>query len=60
MEYDESLAMSLPPDIRGALDQFIAEEFPGIARSDAVLIVLREWAIAHGYLQPPPEQEDAN
>lgn len=48
----------LQPDLLGALDRFIAEIHPDTSRPEALRIAFRDWAIANGYLELPPE--DAN
>lgn len=45
-------------DLLDAIDAYAAEE--GIERAEAVRRALRDWAIAHGYLEHPPDKEDAN
>jgi hypothetical protein len=50
----------LPADVSAAIDRFVAEENLGISRSEAMLIVFQDWAVAHGYLELPPEREDAH
>lgn len=54
------LMVRVPPDLIAALDKFIAEEHPGSSRPEALRIAFRDWAIGHGYLELPPDREDAN
>jgi len=49
-----------PRHLLDALDQFIREEHPDVSRPEGLRIAFRDWAIAHGYLELPPEREDAN
>jgi hypothetical protein len=48
------------PELLEALDRFIAEATPSASRPEALRIAFRDWAIAHGYLELPPDREDAN
>lgn len=50
----------LQPDLLAALDRFISEERPKASRPEALRMAFRDWAIAHGYLELPPDREDAN
>lgn len=46
------LAVRVPPTLLSALDQFIAEEQPGISRPEALRVLASEQLIALGILAP--------
>jgi hypothetical protein len=54
----------LPDDIAAAIDQFGAEssgtEGRAVTRAEALDTIVRDWLIGHGFLELPPEREDAN
>lgn len=54
------VGVRLQPDLLEALDRFIAEEKPDTSRPEALRIAFRDWAIAHGLMELPPDREDAN
>lgn len=47
-----------PWDITAGLDAFMASDFAPETRTEAVMLVLRDWLIGHGYLAAPPESEE--
>jgi hypothetical protein len=46
------------PDIDEGLDLFLQEDFAPATRTEAILAILRDWLVAHGYLAPLPNMED--
>lgn len=46
-----------PWDISEGLDAFMASAEAPLSRSEAVVLILREWLTANGYLQTPPATE---
>jgi hypothetical protein len=46
-----------PWDISEGLDAFMASPEAPLTRSEAVVLILREWLTANGHLQPPPATE---
>lgn len=49
----------LPADISAALDRAV-KELEAETRSDGLRIILADWLTGHGYLELPPDREDAN
>lgn len=45
-------------DITAGLDAFLASDFAPKSRIDAVVLILRDWLTGHGYIEPPPVDED--
>jgi hypothetical protein len=58
MEDPISLALVEDVSLIDALNKFSDES--GIHRSEALAAAFRDWAIGHGYLELPPDREDAN
>lgn len=46
----------LPDDLQAALQKFIVEKYPGLNRSEAITIIVRQWLVQHGYLHAMPEE----
>lgn len=53
---------ALSPDVRAALSQYANQFYPKGNAPDGgegfIDVILRDWLIGHGYLQPPREAED--
>lgn len=47
-----------PWDITAGLDAFMATPEAPATRSEAVVLILREWFAAHGYIETAPDQEE--
>jgi hypothetical protein len=53
------ISLALPEPIEGALRRYVSE-LPGPVQSSvAVMTILQDWLIGHGYL-PAPEESDGN
>jgi len=44
-----------PWDITAGLDAFMASDLAPATRTEAVVLILRDWLIGHGFLEPTPE-----
>lgn len=58
------LRIELSPDIAKAMDAFAVDQIqqstsPSVPE-EVLLLILRDWLIGHGYLELPPDREDAN
>jgi hypothetical protein len=42
------------------LDAFMASDLATPSRTEAIMYIMRDWLIAHGYLEPRREPEDAH
>lgn len=47
-------------DVAAALDAFLAEPDAPATRLDAIALILRDWLVGHGYLEPLAAPEDAH
>lgn len=48
-------------DLEAGIDRYIADQpEPPPNRSEAIRLILRDWLIGHGYLENPPDREDAH
>lgn len=57
-DVDRMAGATSPWDITTALDALMAEPLAPASRTEAVIEILRDWFIAHGYLaSEPPEEE---
>lgn len=58
----EQVAVRLPRDLLDVLDQVIASDInpKPTSRPDAIRMIVRQWAETTGYIEPPPDREDAN
>lgn len=54
------VGVRLPVDILDAVDTFRSEQTPEPTRPEAVRVLLRDALTAAGYLELPPDKEDAN
>jgi hypothetical protein len=60
MAAEERVELKLPIDEIAALDAFVSDTRPTMLRSEALQLIVRDWLIGHGYLEPEPPREDAN
>ena len=49
----------LPSDLSDGLDKALTD-LRAANRSEGLRAILYDWLVAHGYLELPPDQEDAN
>lgn len=58
----EQVAVRLPRDLLDVIDKVLAAETEPklLSRPDVVRSIIRDWAIGNGYLELPPDREDAN
>ena len=49
-----------PWDITADIDAFMASDLALDSRTEAVIFMLRDWLIGHGYIDPTPEPEEAH
>lgn len=56
------IGVRLSPEIISALDKFLEvnQEAKFADRSDLLRTIIRDWLIGAGYLENPPDREDAN
>ena len=55
----ERMQGSEPPwDITAGLDAFMASDLAPETHTEAVVLILRDWLIGHGYIDQPPEQDN--
>ena len=47
-----------PWDITAGLDAFMASDLAPATRTEAVMLILRDWLIGHGYLEASPGSEE--
>lgn len=56
-----SPALNAPPwDITAGLDAFMASGLAPESRTDATILILRDWLVGHGYIEPAPEPEETH
>jgi hypothetical protein len=62
MEEVERMRGPEPPpwDITAGIDAFIASDLALDSRTEAVVFMLRDWLIGHGYNNPVPEPEETH
>lgn len=60
MAEDDLQPVLMSVEVRDAIDRFIAEELPLETRAGAMLMIVTDWLIGHGYLELPPDKEDMN
>lgn len=46
-----------PWDITAGLDAFMASDLAPETRTEAVVLILRDWLVGHGFISPLPEDE---
>jgi hypothetical protein len=51
--------VALDGELMAGIAAFRADA-PSKTESDAIRTIIRDWLIAHGYLDNPPDREDAN
>ena len=56
----EQLNFRLNRDLLDAIAAFANDQDDKPSRTEAVRRIIRDWAIGHGYLEMPPDREDAN
>jgi hypothetical protein len=56
----EQLNLRIQRDALNGIDAFAADQDDKPNRTEAVRRIIRDWLIGHGYLENPPEREDAN
>jgi hypothetical protein len=49
-----------PWDITAGLDAFVESDFAPKSRTEGTISILRDWLIGHGYIEAPPEPEEAH
>lgn len=60
-EFPIKKLVALDQNLISGIAAFQADETPPIAnQSDAIRRIIRDWLIGHGYLENPPDREDAN
>ncbi|MGN6486299.1 MAG: hypothetical protein ACTHLT_00580 [Devosia sp.] len=60
-QVDQMSGAEPPPwDITAGLDAFMASDLATPTRTEAVIYILRDWLIGHGYLAATPDPEEAN
>ncbi|MDB5540717.1 MAG: hypothetical protein JWQ89_2444 [Devosia sp.] len=47
-------------DVAAALDTFMSEPNAPATRPDAISLILQDWLVGHGYLEPLPAPEDSH
>jgi len=62
MESVERMRGAEPPpwDISAGIDAFMASDLALDNRTEAVIFMLRDWLIGHGYIDPAPEPEETH
>lgn len=55
----DAMSGAEPPwDITAGLDAFMASDLAPPTRTEAVVLILRDWLIGHGYIERVPVDED--
>jgi len=49
-----------PWDITAGLDAFKASDLAPVDRTEGAIFIIRDWIIARGLLEAPPDPEQAN
>lgn len=56
-DVDRMSAAEPPWDITAGLDAFIASDLAPPTRTEAVILILRDWLIGHRFIEPVPDGE---
>lgn len=56
----EQIGIRLTRDLLEGIAAFQRDEPTAVPKTEAVRRIIRDWLISHGYLELPPDREDAN
>ncbi len=58
MPIRQTISIEIEGDMCAALERFMTDMGVHISRADAIQAALRDWAMTHGYLPAPIEQDN--
>lgn len=58
VEVEQMPGAEPPWDITASLDAFMESDLAPATRTDSVVLILRDWLIGHGYMNPAPEHDN--
>lgn len=58
---NERITIRVETDVTEGLQRFMDDDLVSCrSRQDAFRHIVRDWLVAHGYIEAPPAKEDAN